>query len=74
MTLVLDASSHLAQVDGAMTLGDAETALERSGMTLDVRDAKHSRETVAAWLASGAPGARDAWLDPADHLVAGLDG
>ena len=28
--------------------------------------------TVADWLARGAPGAPTAFLDPADHLVAGL--
>jgi alkyldihydroxyacetonephosphate synthase len=27
--------------------------------------------TVDAWIASGAKGAPDPWLDPADHLVAG---
>jgi alkyldihydroxyacetonephosphate synthase len=28
---------------------------------------------VAAWLAAGAPGARDRWSDPVDQLLAGLD-
>ncbi len=28
--------------------------------------------TVAAWIASGARGSPDPWLDPVDHLVAGF--
>ncbi len=73
MRLVLDETSLLAQVDGTMTLADVEAAISISGLTLDVEGAASSEENVAAWLASGARGARDAWLDPADHLVAGLD-
>jgi len=30
------------------------------------------QQSVADWLAAGAPGVRDAWLDPVDHLVAGM--
>jgi alkyldihydroxyacetonephosphate synthase len=73
MTLALDEKSLLARVDGGATLAEIESALATSGMTLDVEGATDSRETIAAWLASGAHGARDAWLDPADHLVAGLE-
>jgi alkyldihydroxyacetonephosphate synthase len=73
VTLVLDEKSLLARVDGGATLAEVESALATSQMTLDVEGATESRETVAAWLASGARGARDAWLDPADHLVAGLE-
>jgi alkyldihydroxyacetonephosphate synthase len=73
MSLWLDEKSLLARIDGSMTLAEVEGALAPSGMTLDVPGAETSPETVAAWLAGGARGARDAWLDPADHLVAGLD-
>jgi alkyldihydroxyacetonephosphate synthase len=73
VTLVLDAKSLLAQVDGAMTLAAVERELAKWAMTLDVEGAERSEETVALWLAGGARGARDAWLDPADHLVAGLE-
>jgi len=73
VSLVLDERSLLAEVDGSMTLAEVESALASSAMTLDVSGAESARETVAGWLASGARGARDAWLDPADHLVAGLD-
>jgi alkyldihydroxyacetonephosphate synthase len=73
MTLVVDAESLLACASGSMTLADVECELASSRLTLDVEGAKASRETVAGWLASGAPGAREAWLDPADHLVAGID-
>ena len=73
MSLWFDEKSLLVRVDGSMTLAEVEGVLARSGMTLDVEGAEGSRETVATWLASGARGARDPWLDPADHLVAGLD-
>jgi len=73
MTLLLDRKSLLVRVDGGTTLAAVEAELESSGLTLDVRGAKASEETVAAWLAGGARGARSAWLDPADHLLAGMD-
>jgi alkyldihydroxyacetonephosphate synthase len=73
VTLAIDEESLLVQVEGRATLAEVEGALGFAGLTLDVAGAKGSRETVAAWLAAGADGARDAWLDPADHLLAGLD-
>jgi alkyldihydroxyacetonephosphate synthase len=73
MTLSLDKTSLLARIDGAATLSEVESFLAVEGFTLDVEGAAGSTERVADWLASGARGARDAWLDPADHLVAGLD-
>lgn len=73
MSLFLDKASLLARVDGAMTLREVEASLAPSGFTLDVEGAADSSERVADWLAAGARGARDAWLDPADHLIAGLD-
>jgi alkyldihydroxyacetonephosphate synthase len=73
VTLFLDKSSQLARVDGTMTLGELEASLAAQGFTLDVEGAGASSERIDDWLASGARGTRDAWLDPADHLVAGLD-
>lgn len=73
MSLFLDKTSLLARVDGEMTLRGVEASLAALGFTLDVEGAADSSESMAEWLASGAKGARDAWLDPADHLVAGLD-
>ena len=58
--ITIDALSLIADVAGELTLGFAP-----AGAPLE--------RTVATWLADGAPGARDPWLDPADHLVAGLD-
>jgi alkyldihydroxyacetonephosphate synthase len=72
MTLRLDRKSLLAQADGAMTLAEVEASLKDSGLTLGVLGATDSAQSVAAWLAAGAAGARETWLDPADHLVAGL--
>lgn len=70
----IDAESRLARVSGGATLGAVEAALAAAGLTLGIDDfAAVQGRTVAAWLADGAPGARDAWRDPVDHLVAGLE-
>jgi alkyldihydroxyacetonephosphate synthase len=68
----LDAQSLLACIEGTTDLAAAEHLLEQRGLTLDVRLLSPSLP-VAEWLARGAPGARDRWLDPVDQLVAGLD-
>ncbi|HEY1958845.1 MAG TPA: FAD-binding protein [Polyangiaceae bacterium] len=66
----LDRESLLVHVDAGARFGEVEAYLAERGLTLDVADAFEG--TVGAWLESGAPGARSAWLDPADHLVAGF--
>lgn len=72
MSVTIDRTSLLVEVDGETTLADVETTLVREGLTLDVeRDALTF--TAREWLDRGAPGARDRWLDPADQLLAGLD-
>ena len=67
----LDRESLLVEVDARATLGGCEDALEAEGLTLGL-DAIDRALAVGPWLARGAPGARDPWSDPADHLVAGL--
>jgi alkyldihydroxyacetonephosphate synthase len=72
----IDRKSLLADVDGRATLAEVERTLAAEGLTLDVDRsawAQVSGMTLADWLAEGAHGARDPWLDPADHLVAGLE-
>ena len=70
----LDRESLLADVEAHATLGEVEDGLAREGLTLGVSGLEAQRgKEVGAWLAEGAPGAPDPWLDPADHLVAGLD-
>ena len=73
MKVKVDRRSQLAYVDGEMTLGEVEASLTVSGLTLDVAGAKGDEQTVASWLAGGARGARETWLDPADHLIAGCE-
>ncbi len=71
----VDRASLLVHVDAHASLREIEEALARDSLTLDLvdsTDAKTRDETLGAWLESGAPGARSAWLDPADHLVAGF--
>jgi alkyldihydroxyacetonephosphate synthase len=70
--LELDRESLLASIDGTATLATAERLLNDAGLTLDARFPS-PETTLAEWLAQGAPGSRDAWLDPADQLLAGLD-
>lgn len=66
----LDEESLLVHAKGAERLADLEATLGAQGLTLDLETVPDL--TVAAWLESGAEGARPAWLDPADHLVAGI--
>jgi alkyldihydroxyacetonephosphate synthase len=67
----LDRASLLVEVDAGTTLGTCEAALRAEGLTLGLEAADEAL-AVGPWLARGAPGARDPWTDPADHLVAGL--
>ena len=69
--LELDRESLLACIEGTTDLATAERLLNDAGLTLDAR--LPSSTTLADWLAQGAPGSRDPWLDPADQLLAGLD-
>jgi alkyldihydroxyacetonephosphate synthase len=68
--LSLDRESLLVHAKGSDRLSDLEVTLSLQGLTLDLE--KIPDATVAAWLETGAEGARSAWLDPADHLVAGI--
>ncbi|HRI65022.1 MAG TPA: FAD-binding protein [Polyangium sp.] len=71
---VFDVTSLLVHASGNMPLGEVERVLSSHGMSLGLSDdaSYNLRTTVGSWLAQGAPGARDPWLDPADHLVAGF--
>ena len=66
----LDRPSLLVHAKGTDRLADLEAELAAAGLTLDLETMPDL--TVAAWLETGAEGARSAWLDPADHLVAGI--
>lgn len=70
----LDRASMLVHARGDATLTRVERALAAEGLSLGLREGVPDleRTTVDAWLAAGAPGAPDPWLDPADHLVAGF--
>lgn len=68
----VDRESLLVHVDARATLREVEETLARDGLTLDVENARARDDAIGAWLDRGAPGARSAWLDPADHLVAGF--
>jgi alkyldihydroxyacetonephosphate synthase len=71
--IAIDRTSLLVEVDASVPLAVCEAALGAEHLTLDVDPTLTRGMTVAAWLGAGAPGARDPWLDPADHVVAGLE-
>jgi len=73
--IVIDTLSLLVEVAAGKTLDALETELAARGFTLGVSlgDAGPSRD-VGDWLAMGAPGAPSVFADPADHLLAGLEG
>lgn len=68
---IVDRDSLLVHVAGSATLESVERVLAREGLSLGIGDRAGS-ESVAAWIAGGAHGARDPWIDPVDHLVAGF--
>jgi len=70
-TPALDRASQLVHARGDATLAQVEQVLAAAGLTLGL-DAAPGEMTVAAWIAAGARGAPDPWLDPVDHLVAGF--
>ena len=68
----LDRVSMLAEVAADTSLSELEAWLGREGLTLGVLAANVTPASLGDWLADGAHGAPDAWLDPADHLLAGF--
>ena len=69
----VDREAQLVHAAGSATLGEVEAALARAGLSLALGEgAPALTTTVAAWIAAGAPGAPDPWLDPVDHLAAGF--
>jgi alkyldihydroxyacetonephosphate synthase len=69
--LEIDRESLLVRAAGHLSVPELEDGLRDAGLTLDAHVA--GAPSLADWLAQGAPGARDRWLDPADQLLAGLD-
>ncbi len=70
--MTLDAVSQLADVAADVPVAEIERWLAAEGLTLSVTGANVTDASIGAWLEGGAHGARDAWSDPADHLVAGF--
>jgi alkyldihydroxyacetonephosphate synthase len=75
---VVDRASLLVAASGTRSVADIDDALHGAGLSLGLGpafglEAHRPRDSVARWIARGAPGVRDAWLDPADHWLAGLD-
>ncbi len=73
LTPTLDPLSQTVHVAGTHRLREVEAAVQKRQLSLGLSSAAHADTTVEAWLAAGAPGAPDGWLDPVDHLVAGYE-
>jgi alkyldihydroxyacetonephosphate synthase len=73
--VALDRTSLLVEATGDTTLAELEAELARHALTLGLDPGAGASTTtsLAQWIADGAPGARDPFHDPADHLVAGFD-
>lgn len=70
---VVDRDAQLVHASGDATLAQVERALGHAGLSLALgTGAPPESTTVATWIAAGAPGAMDPWLDPVDHLAAGF--
>jgi alkyldihydroxyacetonephosphate synthase len=69
--LTIDGLSLLAEANGAVTMGEIEREANAHDLTLGFDDL--GMESLADFLARGAHGKFDAWVDPADHLVAGFE-
>ena len=67
----LDHESLVVTAPAEMSLATVERFLATSGHTLGLSDPR-GEQTLGAWLADGAVGARDPWEDPVDHLLAGF--
>jgi alkyldihydroxyacetonephosphate synthase len=70
VTIAIDRTSLFAEVDGGVTLAALEAELAPQGLTLGFAA---TNDSIASWLARGAPGAPSMFHDPADHLLAGLE-
>ena len=66
----VDVDSQTVHVAGDQQLSHIEDALRPHGLSLALSDTPMD-QTAREWLAAGARGAPDPWLDPVDHLVAG---
>jgi alkyldihydroxyacetonephosphate synthase len=75
VSMNLDELSLLIEADGFESIADVEAFLAAKGLTLGlVIDAKIAAMNVTSWIAGGSPGARSPFVDPADHVLAGLTG
>lgn len=73
MTLLsIDPISLLAYIPAHYTVSEAERRLASAGFTLGLSGMPPESLSTGDWVAEGSAGAPDPYLDPADHLVAGL--
>ncbi len=68
----IDERSQIAWIDGDTVLRDAARALDARGLAL-VGNVEPTSERMADWLARGAAGSPDPFVDPVDHVVAGIE-
>jgi alkyldihydroxyacetonephosphate synthase len=73
-TPTVEPVDQIVHAGGQATLAEVERALRRDGLSLGLGPEAPplDRTSVEAWIANGARGAPDPWLDPVDHLAAGF--
>lgn len=69
----LDWRSQTIRVAGTATLAAVQEVASAAHLSLMLPPSCDMNMPVDTWLANGAPGAPDPWLDPVDHLVAGYE-
>jgi alkyldihydroxyacetonephosphate synthase len=70
--LILHESDHVVEVEAGRSMSEVEAYCVAKGFSMRLEAIPDM--PVAAWLSEGAPGSRSPFLDPADHLIAGLHG
>src|SRR5262249_34012764 len=68
----LDPEAMLIHAAGETTLGALDDLLRPRGLALPLVTEVPRELSLASFLAEGAPGARDPWIDPVDHFLAGF--
>jgi FAD/FMN-containing dehydrogenase len=70
--VILHHDDHLVEVEATQSLSAVEAYCVSKGFSLRLETTPDM--PIGAWIAEGAPGSRSVFLDPADHLIAGLHG
>jgi alkyldihydroxyacetonephosphate synthase len=71
--MIFHEQDQLVEVPAGTLMTDLETFCQARAMTLDLSPLPEDA-SVGQWIAEGFPGTRSPFLDPSDHVLAGLEG